>query len=48
LLRSLYRDHDLFVAMWRGARNLAVGAGFVLGVDARLVNAAAVASTIPN
>jgi hypothetical protein len=46
-LGSLYRSHDNFVAKWRKATNQAVGAGFLLGVDARLLNAAAAQSSIP-
>jgi hypothetical protein len=47
-LRSLYRDHDRFVTKWRRASNQAVAAGFLLAVDARYLNAAAAASTVPN
>lgn len=46
-LASLYRSHHNFVSKWRRAMNHAVHAGFVLGVDARMVNRAAVASTVP-
>lgn len=46
-LRSLYRDHDRFVARWRAATAKAVNAGFVLPVDARRLNAAAAASSVP-
>lgn len=46
-LASLYRSHDNFVAKWRKATNQAINAGFLLGVDARLLNAAAAQSTIP-
>ncbi len=46
-LASLYRSHEHFVTQWRKATNRAVDAGFLLGVDARLLNAAARQSTIP-
>jgi hypothetical protein len=46
-LRSLYRDHEQFVARWRRATNQAVKAGFLLGVDARFLNQAAAQSTVP-
>jgi hypothetical protein len=46
-LASLYRNHDNFVTQWRKATNRAVNAGFLLGADARLLNAAAAQSTIP-
>jgi hypothetical protein len=46
-LRSLYRDHEQFVARWRKATNQAVKAGFLLGVDARFLNQAAAQSTVP-
>jgi hypothetical protein len=46
-LSSLYRSHDQFVNHWRAAMNRAVARGFVLPADARKVNAAATASTIP-
>jgi hypothetical protein len=47
-LSSLYRSHDDFVAKWRRAMNHAIHAGFVLGIDGRMVNRAAVQSTVPN
>jgi Alpha/beta hydrolase domain len=47
-LASLYRSHDQFVTRWRRATNRAVHAGFLLGVDARLLNRAAAGSAIPS
>jgi hypothetical protein len=46
-LATLYRSHDNFVTQWRKATNRAVVAGFLLGIDARLLNAAATRSTVP-
>jgi hypothetical protein len=46
-LASLYNSHEHFVTLWRKATNQAVRAGFLLGVDARLLNAAAAQSTVP-
>jgi hypothetical protein len=46
-LAALYRSHDNFVTQWRKASRRAVDAGFLLAVDARLLNAAATQSTIP-
>jgi hypothetical protein len=47
-LASLYKSHENFVTQWRKATNQAVNAGFLLGVDARLLNAAAAQSTVPS
>jgi hypothetical protein len=47
-LASLYRSHDNFVTQWRKASRRAVDAGFLLGVDARALNAAATQSTVPS
>jgi hypothetical protein len=46
-LATLYRSHDHFVTEWRRAAKQAVANGFLLGVDARLLNRAAAGSTIP-
>lgn len=45
-LRSLYPDHDAYVAAFNDATNQAVQAGFILPSDAELMKAAAAESDI--
>ncbi len=47
-LHALYKNHDQFVSRWRAAMNRGVASRFVLAPDARMYNAAAVGSTIPD
>jgi hypothetical protein len=47
-LGALYPTHQAYTAAVRSAATAAVQAGFVLGLDARAINAAAAASDVPN